>query len=99
MDSFIKGLYIAPEKVENVCCRSTFIAQMFLYGDSLRSSCVAIVVPDEEVLTQWAQEHGKGDKSFEELCSDEVTWIMQSSKWAFELLVLCRKSEKWFWMI
>ena len=99
MDSFIKGLYIAPEKVENVCCRSTFIAQMFLYGDSLRSSCVAIVVPDEEVLTQWAQEHGKGDKSFEELCSDEVTRIMQSSKWAFELLVLCRKSEKWFWMI
>ena len=96
MDSFIKGLYIAPEKVENVCCRSTFIAQMFLYGDSLRSSCVAIVVPDEEVLTQWAQEHGKGDMSFEELCSDEVTWIMQSSKWAFELLVLCRKSEKWF---
>ena len=72
MDSFIKGLYIAPEKVENVCCHSTFIAQMFLYGDSLRSSCVAIVVPDEEVLTQWAQEHGKADKSFEELCSDEV---------------------------
>ncbi|XP_003390218.1 PREDICTED: long-chain-fatty-acid--CoA ligase 5-like [Amphimedon queenslandica] len=66
-----QGLYIAPEKVENVCSRSPFIAQMFLYGDSLRSSCVAIVVPDEEVLTQWAGEHDKGGKSFEELCTDE----------------------------
>ncbi|XP_019856159.1 PREDICTED: long-chain-fatty-acid--CoA ligase 1-like [Amphimedon queenslandica] len=66
-----QGLYIAPEKVENVCSRSPFIAQMFLYGDSLRSSCVAIVVPDEEVLMQWAGEHDKGGKSFEELCTDE----------------------------
>ena len=48
---------------------------MFLYGDSLRSSCVAIVVPDEEVLMQWAGEHDKGDKSFEELCTDEVILV------------------------
>ena len=33
---------------------------------------MAIVVPDEEVLIQWAGEHDKGGKSFEELCTDEV---------------------------
>ena len=66
-----QGEYIAPEKVENVyvCCK--FIAQSFLYGDSLKSCCVAIVVPDEEVLLPWARENGyEGD--FSELCQNQV---------------------------
>ena len=69
---FFKGEYIAPEKVENICVRSKYIAQIFLYGDSLRSSCVAIVVPDEEVLLGWAASNGHSDVSFEELCREEV---------------------------
>jgi long-chain acyl-CoA synthetase len=66
-----QGEYIAPEKVENVCCRSSFIAQMFLYGDSLRSACVAVVIPDEEVLVKWATDNGRGNVSFDDLCLDE----------------------------
>lgn len=46
---------------------------MCLFGDSLRSCCVAVVVPDEEVLFQWAKKHNKKDKSLKELCCDEVS--------------------------
>ena len=60
--------------MENVCLRSSFIAQMFLYGDGLRSCCVAIVVPDEEVLMKWASDNGRKDDTFENLCLDEVQY-------------------------
>ena len=55
-----------------MCTRSTYIAQMFLFGDSIRSSCVAIVVPDEEVLMKWAEENERSGRSFASLCQDEV---------------------------
>lgn len=40
-----QGEYIAPEKVENQLGLSNLIAQSMIYGDSLRSCCVAIIVP------------------------------------------------------
>ena len=46
---------------------------MFLYGDSLKPSCVGIVVPDEEVLMEWAKSHGKQEMSFDQLCQDMVS--------------------------
>ena len=68
----VQGEYIAPEKVENVYARSRFVAQSFLYGDSLKSCCVAIVVPDEEVLMDWAKASGEtGD--FKDLCQSQVS--------------------------
>lgn len=65
-----QGEYIAPEKVENIYAQCKFVAQAYLYGDSLKSACVAIIVPDEEVLTEWAKETGKAG-TFKELCSAE----------------------------
>ena len=41
-----QGEYVAAEKIENVCARCQLIAQCFVYGDSLQSWLVGIVVPD-----------------------------------------------------
>jgi len=46
------------------------VAQFFLYGDSLKNACVAIIVPDEEYVLKWARENDiTGANSFEQLCS------------------------------
>ncbi|XP_034050388.1 long-chain-fatty-acid--CoA ligase 5-like [Thalassophryne amazonica] len=64
-----QGEYIAPEKIENVYVRSAPVAQVFVHGDSLQSSLVAVVVPDPEILPGFAKKLGlKG--SIEELCKN-----------------------------
>ena len=42
--------------MENVYGRSKFVNQIFIYGDSLKSFLVAIVVPNEAQVFAWAKE-------------------------------------------
>ncbi|KAI3632074.1 hypothetical protein MIR68_009910 [Amoeboaphelidium protococcarum] len=50
-----QGEYVAAEKLEVVFgTGSPFIAQIFVHGDSLQSELVAIVVPDQERIVNWA---------------------------------------------
>ncbi|XP_062905467.1 long-chain-fatty-acid--CoA ligase 1-like isoform X2 [Mobula hypostoma] len=66
-----QGEYIAPEKIENIYVRSEPVAQVFVHGDSLQAFLVGIVIPDPEVLTDWALKRNiKG--SFEDLCKNEA---------------------------
>ncbi|XP_078080485.1 long-chain-fatty-acid--CoA ligase 5 [Mustelus asterias] len=71
-----QGEYIAPERIENIYIRSAPVAQIFVHGDSLKSHLVAVVVPDTEVLPEFAASKGlKG--SLQELCKNpEVTKII-----------------------
>ncbi|XP_077998937.1 long-chain-fatty-acid--CoA ligase 1-like [Glandiceps talaboti] len=66
-----QGEYIAPEKIENTYIRSPFVAQIFIYGESLKSTLIAIVVPDPETVPKWAAAKGiRGDLEY--LCRNKV---------------------------
>lgn len=53
------GEYIAPEKLENKYTLSDYVAQILIYGDSLKNCCVAIIVLEQATCFKWAAENGK----------------------------------------
>jgi hypothetical protein len=56
------GEYVAVEKVENSLKQSSLVEQLWVYGNSLESTLVAVVVPNEAGLLDWAKGAGvKGD--------------------------------------
>ncbi|KAL1808438.1 hypothetical protein ACET3Z_025428 [Daucus carota] len=65
-----QGEYIAPEKIENVYSKCKFVAQCFVYGDSLNSSLVAVVCLDPDVFKAWALAQGFKPENLEQLCKD-----------------------------
>lgn len=66
-----KGEYIAPEKIENILSQHPRILQAFLYGNSLKASLVAIIVPDPEAFLPWARaETKKSSLTLEEACQN-----------------------------
>ncbi|CAF0999009.1 unnamed protein product [Rotaria sordida] len=65
-----QGEYIAPERIENIYIQSKYIAQAFVYGNSYKSSTVAIIVPDHDVFLKYASEHHISG-NMEELCKKQ----------------------------
>jgi long-chain acyl-CoA synthetase len=78
-----QGEYIAPEKIENIYVRSKYVAQTFVYGSSYKSNLIAIIVPEETVLKEWAaQNNVEGDlkslcrnKQLKKIILDDMTKI------------------------
>ncbi|CAF5221750.1 unnamed protein product, partial [Rotaria magnacalcarata] len=52
-----QGEFIAPEKIEGIYGRSQFISQVYVYGDSLQSFPIAIVLLDDDFVQKWAAEN------------------------------------------
>lgn len=64
-----QGEYIAPEKIEGVLVQSPAVGQVFIHGESLKASLVAIVVPDQENFVSWCA--GKRlNGTYKELCKN-----------------------------
>ena len=57
-----QGEFVAPERLEVLYVnKSSLIEQMYVYGNSLQSNVVAVVVPVREWLEQlWKREHLSG---------------------------------------
>jgi long-chain acyl-CoA synthetase len=53
-----QGEYIAAEKIESVYGKSDLVAQIWVYGNSFKSFCLAVVVPNAERIASICQEKG-----------------------------------------
>lgn len=65
-----QGEYVAAEKIELVYSKSSFISQIFVYGDSFQCYLVAVVVPNEAFIRKkWLNANGYDTElPFEETC-------------------------------
>ena len=79
-----QGEYIAPEKIENVFTLSKYIAQCFIYGDSLKNALVSVIVLEEAEAKAWAEANGKSDvcndEEFKKVISEELLRLAQENK-------------------
>jgi long-chain acyl-CoA synthetase len=73
-NNMIFWLYSA-EYLEGVYVQSPFVQQIFVYGDSLKSVLVAIVVPKADNLKLWAKQEGLEVCSLTFLSIDVYTFI------------------------
>jgi len=69
-----QGEYVAAEKLEGIYVRSKYIAQVFVYGDSLQNYLVSVIVPEAETVIPWAKANNllpNGNYTMATLCADE----------------------------
>lgn len=66
-----QGEYIAPDKLEQIYKTARGVADIFVYGDSLKSSLIAFVNPDPDEFEKLSVELQMNTKTFEEFCASE----------------------------
>jgi long-chain acyl-CoA synthetase len=71
------GKYVVPGPIEEQIQLSGYVSNVMVYGEQ-RPFNVAVIVPDMEALTQWAERNGLGDLSEDALLeSNEVNELYQ----------------------
>jgi len=53
-----QGEYIAPEKLENIYVQSSYLAQIWVHGDSTKDYCVMFAVVDPDQAENYAKQLG-----------------------------------------
>lgn len=53
-----QGEYVSPEALEQEYAKAKLVGQIFVYGNSLHSTLLAVVVPDVPAATAWGATHG-----------------------------------------
>lgn len=53
-----QGEYVSPEALEQEYAKARLVGQIFVYGNSLQSTLVAVVVPDVGEAKAWGISHG-----------------------------------------
>jgi long-chain acyl-CoA synthetase len=66
------GEYVAPEKIETVLMRSKLVAEIFVYGDSLQTFCVMIIVPNFAELISFCKSKQITEEDHEKLVDDKA---------------------------
>ena len=67
-----QGEYIAPDRLGEIYKSSKSVAEIFVTGNSLKSTIVAMICPDESGLRELAKNNGVNeDSDFETLCKTE----------------------------
>jgi long-chain acyl-CoA synthetase len=65
-----QGEYVAVEKLENVFLQCQATDAIWVYGNSFESTLVAVAVPNEKALMDWASSNGE-DGDFTTLCKSK----------------------------
>jgi long-chain acyl-CoA synthetase len=68
-----QGEYIAVEKVEAVFKKNSYVEQIWVYGNSYESQLVAVVVPSESKIQEWAKGAGVTATDLAGICKDAKT--------------------------
>lgn len=89
-----QGEYIAAEKLEIAFGKLEVVKQIFIYGDSLQSYLVAIIVPERPAVEKWAKEAGNDISSLDSKGYDDFINGEEFKKYFDTLIKETRKSEK-----
>eukprot|EP01102_Stenamoeba_stenopodia_P018868 TRINITY_DN6998_c0_g2_i1.p1 TRINITY_DN6998_c0_g2~~TRINITY_DN6998_c0_g2_i1.p1 ORF type:complete len:806 (+),score=186.18 TRINITY_DN6998_c0_g2_i1:350-2419(+) len=63
-----QGEFVAPEYLETIYLQSPFVHTIFIHGDTLRDHVLAVVVPNFQVVEEWAKDHGIEEQDKAKLC-------------------------------
>ncbi|KAJ3345722.1 Long chain acyl-CoA synthetase 7 peroxisomal [Kappamyces sp. JEL0680] len=69
-----QGEYVAPEKIEMVLAKHDCVAQVIVYGETIRDCLVAVVVLDAASFQTWAASRGL-------LSNSTVAGLVQDPSW------------------
>ncbi|KAI0525292.1 hypothetical protein KFK09_004685 [Dendrobium nobile] len=66
-----QGEYVSVEIIESAYCQCPLVASIWVYGSSFESFLVAVAIPEQKALEEWAESNQVYAGSFEDLCKHQ----------------------------